>query len=323
MIFSSGKWNSGREIRSFVNGSAGMEYIVFEPHLQSTFDGFIEPLLGNNTIARLLSIYDKTDSKDNEKKLLRICQQANANLAIWYGFNELNSVLSDDGVQRVESDSHKSLYKYQERTLKNNYRDKGFNALDRMLSFLETNVSDFPEYKTAETYTFHRSAIVPNANTVSRYVNINNSRIIFLSLLPHLNFVQQTKLLSFVGNDLFNSLLIELKKEDPDSKIVKLRELLQPVIVCHAVSRYIVSGGSLTDRGLYFSSVVATNGNDESSTPADSIQIERQAKQLVSDATEYMTIAERFIKEAFPQLYRDKSGNVLDFDNDARKIFIA
>jgi hypothetical protein len=320
MVFSLEKWDKGRELQRVIKGSAAMDWVVFSPVLFDAFSLFIRPLLDDGMTGRLVSVYNKDDRTEMEDELVRLAQRANANLAIWYNFNELNTVLSSSGTQRPSSESYQSLYKYQERSLRDGYKTKGFDALDHLLTFLERNIDGYPEFRGCKAYRDRRLSFVRSAEDINRYLPIENSRLIYLRFFPHLQFVEQTKVKSFIGEPLF----LELKKEVLDEKGRGLIEMLRPVIVCLAAERVIRYSGSITDKGLYFSSILAgISGNDETSQPADPAIINSQAEMFLSDAKEYMTIADRYIKEHFQELHRGTPGNELNVDNDGRKIFWA
>lgn len=314
MVFSFEKWEEGRELQRVIKGSSAMDWIVFGPVLTDAFELFIRPLLGDEMTVKLTESY----KEDKNKDLIRLAQRANANLAIWYNFNELNTVLSSSGTQRHDSESFKTLYKYQERNLRDGYKTKGFDALDNILKFLESNISDYPEYKESKTYQDRSRHIVPSAEIINKYLPIDSSRLVFLRFLPHMNFVEETKIISYIGEDLFVAL-----KED-EEKYRELREKLQPVVINLAAARLVRQTGNITDRGLYFSAVMAgISGNDETSYPADPVAVEISAKQFESDAKDFMNIADRYIKKEFSDMHRGTPGGELNVDNDDRKIFWA
>jgi hypothetical protein len=319
MIFSQEKWDKGLELKRVIKGSATMDWGTFSPVLMDAFSLFIRPLL-EGMADKLIAVYQKENRTEKEEELIRLAQRANANLAVWYNFNELNTVLSDSGTQRFESDTVKPLYKYQERSLRDGYKTKGFDALDHLLAFLEKNVSLYPEYNGCKAYKDRRLSFVGSAEAINRYLDIDNSRLIYLRFFPHLTFVEQTKIKSFIGEPLF----LKLKEETPDEKERGLIEKLQPVIVCLAAERVSRYSGSITDKGLYFSSVLAgISGNDETWQPANRTAVDERVEMFLSDAKDYMAIADRYIKEYFPELHRGTPGDELRTDNDGHKIFWA
>ncbi|OCW94215.1 hypothetical protein A9168_08295 [Macellibacteroides sp. HH-ZS] len=322
MVFSEAKWNKGAEFQQVVKGSAALGFTTVAPMLRDAYDLFIRPL-----IEELTDVIDTAYKEDNptplQSELIRLAQRANANLAMWYGFSELNMSLSSTGFTRIESDSSRSLYKYQERELRESYKEKGFNALDDLIFFFERNIADFPEFKQTKCYLESRTMLVPGASLVSEYLPINRSRLIFLRLKPHILFVEKTKLPALIGVDVLSEIAAN-RGDNADMKYTKLLALLQPVIINFAAARLIMASGSLTDRGLYYTSIIGgMSGNDEEQKPANMEQIAMQAKLLNADAEEYLQRANLFIKSNFPALYAGNSKDTFRVNNDGRKIFWA
>lgn len=318
MIFSIEKWDKGREFQRVIRSSSAVEYGSFEVVLRESFDLFIRPLLGGEMTKRLMDEY--RDKPDTTTAVL-MAQRANANLALWYNFNELTVTVSGGGIQRVESGDNKGLYKYQERELKEGYRTKGFNALDDLLSYLEQNTEDYTEFKNSPAYKSRCSALIPGAETVQLYLPIERSRLLYLRMQPHIRFIEDTRLASLIGDSLVADLREKMIAGDVDDLYSDLIRYVQPVIILLAAARLIRQAGSLTDKGLYFTSVQAAAGNDEATLPADPSSRETLAKQFELDAKEYQALADRYIKDKFPDFYRGKNSEVMFVDNDNLKIF--
>lgn len=323
MVFSQEKWNNGKEFQRVIKSSTAVDYNSFETVLREAFDLFIRPILGEEMTERLLREY-KENTPERNSRLVYLAQRANANLAIWYNFYELTVILSGSGIQKAETGDYKGLYKYQERQLRENYKVKGFNALDDMLSFLERS-TDYPEYHKSPAWISRQTAIVPGADTVEEFLPIERSRLIFLRLQPHISFVEKTKLPSLIGHDMLTVLTNKIKEGNLEgSEYASLLNLIRPVVILYAAARLVRQAGTLTDKGLYFSSVMAgASGNDETSIIATREQAEAAAIQYEADANNYLQLADSCIQEQFPQYFRGKSNDAFNVDNSNRKIFWA
>lgn len=115
--------------------------------LEDAFRLFIIPLFGEELSEKFQNIYDDPAAGPSDLLLLEECQRAIANLAFWYNYTELNIRITDQGFQRQEAENFKSTYKYQEDQLRAAFKNKGFNAIDRMIDFLDKHKADFPEYE--------------------------------------------------------------------------------------------------------------------------------------------------------------------------------
>lgn len=317
MIYSSAKWNSAGEIRQYISVAASLRFAVVEAPLRNAFEMFIRPLLGDAMTADLVTYYTAPDATDKQKRLLQLAQRANAYLALWYDYAELNVLISDAGMRRQESDTSKSLYKYQEQNLKTGWKDKGFNALDDLLSFLEKEAETFPNFKVSPNYTTSKTEIVRNAADIDRYYFINNSRIIYLRLRPHLRTVVDTIIAARLG-ETYTALITELAKPAPEEKFLKLRQALVPVVVFHSVARLIRETGSLTDKGLFFETQQSADAESYTS-PAGEGTKNALATMAEADALSYWKMAEKVLKADFG--YTANTSRIPKRNNNDKKAF--
>ena len=305
MIFSSLKWEDASEIMPYVGVSMSLEFSTMEAPLRNSFEMFIRPLIGDAMVTDLIAIYDKTSPTAKETRLLQLAQRANALLAFWYDYDEMQVLIGDAGAKRQESDSVKTPYKYQEQSLKRGWKEKGFNALDDLLAYLETEIATFESFANSTNYTNSKTAIIRNTSEVDYYYYTGGSRLIFLRLKAHFRTVIDTIIAPRLGT-IYADLLTDLIATTPQDKFLKLRQALIPVVVYHSVARLITETGSLTDKGLFFETL--SGGNDlVTSSPATADMMVAQSNRAEGDALSYWKIAEKLLKSDFE--YTTSSGN--------------
>ena len=320
MIFSEDKWNQAGEIQQYITVSNSLSFKTMAAPLKNSFDAFIVPVLGSALAARLTEIYKNVPQNEAECKFLHLAQKANANLALWHDFMELQFMISDGGFHRDESDRLHSLYKYQEHELKRGWHEKGFNALDDLIAFLDNSISDFPEWLESGTYKNRKTAIVRSTNEFNQYYNITRSALTFLRLVPHIQVVCDTVIAPRLG-EIYTNLITKLAKPTPEQKFENLRVKLLPVVVFYSAARLMRETGSLTDRGLLFST---TKGND-AATQTDIITDERlmmQIQQAETDGDNFWRMAEGYMKVMF-DYEKPSAVRFPKRDNNGKKSFWA
>lgn len=326
MIFSKEKWDDSNELKQFIPVSAALSFEKVGPSLTDAFVLFLVPLLGDTLTELLLEIYLKDSPESDEKKWLAACQRAVANLAFWYNFDELNVRITDQGIQRQESENFKSAYKYQEDNIRTNFKNKGFNALDMVIDFLDNHQEQFPAYTQCPAYTHRKNAIVQNTGEVDRIYFINRSHLIFLRLQPFFHVIEDTLLPSVLGTGLYEQLTKALKegiKEIGSSTVEEFRKRCADFVVLKAISMLIRSTGSLTDRGLYFSQFAPGKEGNESRQPVDMEKMGLQLSQVESSAKDYQDILMTYIENNLPDLFKGRPSDALNRDNDHKKAFFA
>lgn len=324
MIFSKEKWDVNGELRQVIKVSKALSFDKMESSLCAAWNQFIVPVLGEAMTAKLIEIYETPSQDKLDLHLLELCQRANGNLALWYNYDELSLSITDAGFQRQESETMKPLYKYQETSLRNGFKNKGFNALDEVLLFLERNIEFYPEYKNS--YALYRNNIVRSTEEVNQTYFINNSRLVFLRLQTHLRLIEQAILLPALGVKLYDYLVKSMAEpnlsEDEKVRVEALRIKAGKVIIMHSVKRLLQETGSVTDRGLYFTSI-SGGGGDETVQPVELERINIQVRQADADAQSFLTSLMRYVKTAFSDLYVGDIHKVYDRDNDNKKTFWA
>lgn len=320
MIFSNSKWANAAEIQPYISIASSTNFSSLQAPLRNAFDKFIRPLLGETMTAKLIEIYGLATPSAKQKRLLELAKAANAFLAFWYDYNEMQLLIDDSGSRRQESDKQKQLYKYQEQQLKDGWKAKGFGALDTMLEYLEINATDFAEFAASENFTLLKKEIVRSTKEVNDCYWINNSRILFLRLKPHFRIVTDTIVAPRLGS-IYTDMLAAFSGTDPvPAKYKTLREKLIPVVVFYAVSRLLKESGSLTERGLFFE--ILNSGSDANNTqPVNMDAIAPQAVMAEGDAISYWTIAEKFMKSDL-EYTPANSIRMPKFNNENKKYFI-
>ena len=326
MIFSIEKWDNAAELNKFIPVSAALSFESVQSSLEDAWRLFVLPLLGDALAEEVEAYYKDGEASVLQLRVLEECQRAIANLAFWYNFNELNIRISDQGMQRQESDgSFKQTFKYQEDQLRASFRNKGFNALDRLIDIFDKNQKDFPLYEQSPAYASRKSAIVRSTAEVDANYFINNSHLIFLRLKPIFKFFEDTMLQPILGLELYNALMKAIKQGDTyigETTTEELRLRCVSFVVLKSIAQLIRQTGSLTDRGLYFAQLNEGDGNI-SARPAD----KEAALSLVGDieqqAEAYHNQLMNFIRFSLPEFYKGRQSDVLNRDNNhKRSVFL-
>ena len=321
-VFSKDNWSDSDELNKFIPVSAALSFEKVESSLEDAIRLFVLPLFGERLTEQMVSYYTGADTTDLQKELLAECQRAVANLAFWYNYTELNIRITDQGMQRQESEgTFKQTYKYQEDLLRQGFKNKGFNALDRMIEFLDKHTDAFPEYKDSPAYAYRRNAIVRSTAEVDGCCFINNSHLIFLRMKPLLKVVEETRLQPLLGTTLYLLLQESLKKEESklgETTVEELRSRCAKFVIFATVADLVRSTGSLTDRGLYFTQFLPGDGNT-SVSPADKEEALAMAADMERKAQDYSAQLLRFVENKLPEYFKGRQSQVLNRDNNHKR----
>jgi len=305
-----------------------------EAPLESAYDMFIRPLLGDTLSDNFLSIVRREVEgsyamKAEEKKVIALLRRATANLAFWYSFTELNTHITDQGFQRNEGETYKPIYRYQELELKQQFRNKGFNAIDEMLRFLqkEKDLYCFEEYLSAPAYIDMQHCLVRGAEEIDHYYYVNGSYLVFLKLRPAFRRIMDIYVEPVVGTEAIQRLYDYLKGNIEDAEecehLEALRERVAAVVICKALAEHVRNVGSITDRGLYYTNIQAGQNEIQNDSQASDGERARQAANLQDTADHYLHRLIRWVETNMPKQFKGHPEEAYNRDNDRKHTFWA
>ena len=330
MIFSSEKWNDAEEITKYLQASAALSFEKCQGALADAEERFLRKVLGDEMLARLQDIYgkDETHRSKAEQEVLDMSQKIVANIAMWLNFDEFQIRLTDQGIQRTESDNFKQAYRYQERNMKAVYRNRGLNAIDGLMNLLSAMNKDkekgFPEFEKSEYRKDCMRRIVKDAFEVNEYYFIENSPIVYLRLLPIFRRITDMELPKFFDKELLR-IMREAMAVDGEfvHKGTNFRKAFGNYIIPKALAELVRHGGSITDRGLYFFSYTNGRESDEKMEQASSRAVKGLADHLEEDAASRRLQLDALIQLAFPEYWHGAESDVMKRDNNHKRTFWA
>ena len=244
MLFTEDNFRDG-ELKMLIPVSTGLSWPRLAPSLAAAEHDYLHPLLGDRLHAEIVGIYhmERTSRSKGESEVLLWAKRAVANLAIWAHFDALNLRITDQGFQRQMSDDWQPAYKYQEDALRRQFANDGFNALDSLLTTLETYKDEFKALFTSPAWTQSQRSLVRSTAEIQDIYDIHSSRIIFLRMMPVMRQIQELTLQPILGDTLYEGLTGWLQNDIrevgghiyPDNVWDALRDKCRKVMVMAAV----------------------------------------------------------------------------------------
>jgi hypothetical protein len=297
------------EIRKFIPASAATSFPNISPYIQAAEVNYIIPLLGQKLYDLVLAFYTNPASPAAGQTggipagttakyttLVEYIQRSLINLTYYASFDFMNVLMNDAGFHRQESETEKSLYKYQEESLRSGFKNNGFDGLDTMLEYIEANLTAFPLFTESPNYTERKTSLIPNTTTFNKIFNINNSRLIFLKVGRYITQVEDFDIQAALGAALYSRVKTEIAKTTPDDKITALLPYIQKTLVHLSIARAgFHLGMSVTDKGLFFESQDSTQQNSQKITPLSDQQYFALARTSENTGMAYMDLLAGFL----------------------------
>lgn len=154
--------------------------------------------------------YDADSLSAEQTALLPYLQRPLAKLAM-YEYQQIGTVqFTESGLNRIETETHKSAYRYQETAYSNFMLLNGYEDLERLLVYLDTNKADFATWTASDAYTRHRSLFITYAGEFRRAYGKQVNRYVFEIMRPIMSDIETFAILPLLGEDQFNDLKAKL-----------------------------------------------------------------------------------------------------------------
>ena len=301
--------------------------------LQSAYDIFLRPLLGDQVSDHFRDLTKKVEedgykASHEELHALELMRRATANLAFWYFFSELNTHITDQGFQRQEGDTFKPVYRYQELELKQVFKNKGFNALDTLLRYMQDNPDPFPGIEKGAAWTDFAHALVRGPKEIDDYFYVHGSCLVYLKLRPAFKRIMELHVEPVLGTKLSETLYAWLQNGTvpagaTEELMSRLREKVVPVVVCRALAEHVRNIGDITDRGLYYTNIQTNAQENQATLQAGDSERARQASSLYSMSLTYQHKLLNWVEENLPAMFAGRPEDAFERDNDNKHTFWA
>jgi hypothetical protein len=218
------------ELKNFVGGGANisLELSSILPTMEEAAWNHVIPILGEE---QWQDLYDNFDSPDaDQTALLPYVQKPLAMLSLHEYAKIGNIQFGESGIYRVETDMHKSAYKYQENQYKEYMLHQGYEALERMQKFLDNNDDTYTVFAGSTAFTRTRGLLINYASVFrdnySKYV----SRYTFEHIRPIIEEIEIYAIENFLGPDQFSRIKAGILADDlTDAELELLRRLQKAV----------------------------------------------------------------------------------------------
>ena len=188
------------QLKKYVKLNANMPFESIEPFLQQARDLYLVRYLGLDILSEL----EGDNFGTAYEPLLEITRKALAPLALWIGNSELSVRISDSGFTVAKQDGATGYLPASDTKIAQveaSLRRRAVQYIDKLIEYLETNISKFPKWKTSPYYLDKNSNYLQTASQFQELglVDIMYSRLVFESLKPTMSMIDQSIVTETIG----------------------------------------------------------------------------------------------------------------------------
>jgi hypothetical protein len=225
------------EIRKYIAIDVNMKFDKLKPSIDDAELRFIKPLLGESFYTEFSAAYAAAAtpgelSNDNQA-ILPYIQKALAFYAGYLMIDEIGVQVGDLGIQQQANQNSQPAPAWKVTNLLMKYITSADSSAELLLEFLEDHASPSVYgswYADIDANTAMSGTIVYKTSIASKYIDINDSRRVFLRLKKRIRDIESTYVKSLICGPQYEEIATQLKTGSLSAANARLIEKLEPII---------------------------------------------------------------------------------------------
>ncbi len=270
-----------------VTCAVNFDFELIAPYIKTQERQYIKPVLGNALYA---AWSEEVPVEVIPKEVFDRLEEASSNLAM-LDYSNVGVIHIGNGGFYVSTSKDAVPASYgQLKDLRRRLLKAGNKAFDEALQIMENNEGEFPQWVDSTGYTQFKELFIRQTSEFQRHYNIDNSRLTFLRLRPHLLKVEDKYFEALLGAETVFQIKHGIQPEE--KKALKLCQAAQ-VSLC--VAELANEGAfAITPNGLVITSEELP-GETYNRLPAR--DLENFARIKFSDGNEYLKKLIKYLQE--------------------------
>lgn len=224
-------FNDIQDFKKFVGGGANVSLQMesIEPVIRSAARKYLTDWMDLPLYESLVTAYSGSPTSE-EAKLIEYLQRSLAAFTM-YEYSAVGKVMfTETGIHRVESETMKSAYKYQEKAYEQWMLNQGYEDKESLILFLNANLSDYPIYDASSSKSRNLASFINSAYRFRQVYSRNITRQTFEVLLALMQDMEILSILPILGDTLFALMKTEILADTLSVENVKLLPYIEDVV---------------------------------------------------------------------------------------------
>ena len=226
------------ELKQYIAIDGNTNMATLQPYVEEAESLYLRDLLGEAFMAQLQAAYNAVNgdvaaiADANTKALFPYLQRTLSYYTLLLALPHLISHVGEMGVRIDRNDNSDAAPRWKEEKLQFHYLKNGDIHADKLLAFLEEKATAlvYGIWFGSEQNTKRNGLLVNGTTVASRYINITNSRRVYLSLRPRVVEIETRYVPKLIGKPQYDELITQLKAGTLTTINEALITKLQPII---------------------------------------------------------------------------------------------
>lgn len=273
-------------LKDIVGGAveSDLSVISLGPYFDEAAEEIIIPFIGKDLYDEMAALPSGTE----QVKLIKHIRKTMAPFCLWIYYDISAVRLSEGGNKRVETETFKSPYKYNDKAWKESMRDRAYVNLESMMIFLDGSGTTFTNFTT--TYKENNRQYFINTAADFRIAYGHTiSRFTFEHIKTVMADMEEFAIKSSIGEDYFNELKTQITADTLNADNLVIMPLLRKAIAYFTIEeakrKFLVT---IEGPRVFIREALTSDSNLRELTPEmDRISATQYAERAFSNA--YMT----------------------------------
>lgn len=297
-------FKDANKLKEFAQVSGTITFDEVRATISLVEEQHIVPFIGRALYSSIDTAYNAQPNEsalsNNQKDLIAKCRQVIGSYFTYYYALKSDVSLTDGGIRRMETQTHKTAYQYQVKQFLESMLRQAEIYTEQLISFLEQKKSDYSEWTASDEFKAYRSLFIKTGAEFNDNFPTHSPYRNYMAMRGKMVDVEELIIRPFLGDSLYNSLK-EKNKEVTPSFTDKEKVLL--VRLKKAIANFTISQSipylnvRIAENGLSVISQTPRSSSDEmaSRSNADSASVslvmesaERSARSWMDSAAVYL-----------------------------------
>lgn len=315
------------EIKLYLSVTKAFKFDSILPYIKQAEAKYIIPAISQAQYDPLNTAYNATTptlTTDQTNLLDKIrLPLANLSYLLYIPVGQLQ--LDDAGIRIANTENMKTAFEWQIEMLKKSFQDAGFDGLETLLKFLETNKTIYTLWAASTSYTEFKTMFINTASDFSKYYNINNSRRTFLAINGIMKKVEELIIKPAISTTLYDAIKAQLLTTISSENQTIITNYIKPAIANFTISRAIAElSVIMTEYGI---SVFNNDSTKQATQKEDASRLSNLQQIAEADGKNYLKQLRDYLNTTasatvYPlyfasDLYIDTTSATETFENDS------
>ncbi|HRN79971.1 MAG TPA: hypothetical protein PKY29_04430 [Ferruginibacter sp.] len=223
--------------KQYAQLSAEVDFTAIKPTIEFVEDKHLVPIISKEQFTALNTAYTNTSNENSlttaQKNLLHACRKLIAPYVCYYYAPKVDVTLSDGGVRRAETNSHKTAFQYQLKNFMESQLNEAEGAHEALLAFLEENKADYTQWVNSQAFKSYRGRFIKTPMELYEIFPTASPFRVYWAVASKMKDVEELNIKPLLGETLFNSLKEKATQTSPTFTDVE-KQLL--ALICRAIA---------------------------------------------------------------------------------------